>query len=156
MMPANADSTRKTLEKAFIIALLLSGSSNDAEACVVDAYVAEDVDRNLLSPFRTQRLLQSVIQRTLERAASCNAIALHQDSLFAVLPWQVGSIFTLPLLQRRCFVLRVLAGLSREICGQILDITAKEVGENTRFAFEQLTMRRDATVVLDANAAIRR
>jgi hypothetical protein len=132
-MPATAILARETIENAFIIAMLLTGSIEEAEA-----YIAESTDCDLLHPACTQRLFHRVILRAVDARPYAGAKLLQQGSSFEVLPWQLGCVLCLPLPQRRCFVLCILVGLPCEVCAWLLHMHCYEVRQNTLAALDRM------------------
>ncbi|HTS27310.1 MAG TPA: sigma factor-like helix-turn-helix DNA-binding protein [Bryobacteraceae bacterium] len=53
-------------------------------------------------------------------------------------PVELHAVLGLPENLRRCFVLRVLAGLPRAACARLLNLNAASVNENTCAALERL------------------
>lgn len=123
----------ETIENAFILAMLLTGSIDEAETCV-----AQSSDCGLSYPPCPHGVFHQVIVRALHASSVAAPNVLRQDSSFTVLPWQLGCVLCLPLPQRRCFVLRILAGLSREVCAWLLHMHSNEVCQNTCAALDRI------------------
>jgi hypothetical protein len=102
------------LNKAFLTAVLLSGSVASAEAAVLASI----------------RLLDD--RESLLETAMIEAIAASTDgdeSARALLPVELRRVLDLPMLNRHCYVLRVLVGLRRAGCARILRLEAVRVDE---------------------------
>lgn len=59
--------------------------------------------------------------------------------VLAAVPDELRGVVRLPDALRHCFVLRMLSGLSRESCAELLDRTISEVDANTYSAIENLS-----------------
>jgi hypothetical protein len=106
------DTIPSALDMAFRTALLLAGNTKTAEASVMDGIGAcEDLShRGLLI-----EAVRSTIRRRTKSADAPDALDL--------LPPELRRLFMLQRLLRDCFVLRILAGLSPEVCAGLLDIS---------------------------------
>jgi hypothetical protein len=117
------------LDMAFRTALLLAGNTKTAEAAVMDGIGAcEDLsNRGLLI-----EVVRSTIQRRTEPADAPEAIKL--------LPPELRYLFMLQPLLRDCFVLRVLVGLSPEICAELLKVSFTEFENAVCAALSELPL----------------
>jgi DNA-directed RNA polymerase specialized sigma24 family protein len=59
--------------------------------------------------------------------------------VLAAIPDELRGVVRLPEALRHCFVLRLLSGLSRESCAELLGRTISEVDTNTYSAIESLS-----------------
>jgi DNA-directed RNA polymerase specialized sigma24 family protein len=57
-----------------------------------------------------------------------------------LLPPELRRLFMLQPLSRDCFVLRILVGLSPEVCAELLDISIAEFGDAVYAALNQLPL----------------
>ena len=123
------DTISSAVEMAFRTALLLTGNMKTAEAAVMDGIGAcEDLsDRGL--PIEAVR---STIRRRTKSADTPDAIEL--------LPPELRRLFMLQPLSRDCFVCLILAGLSPELCAELLDVAITEVEDAVCAALSQLPL----------------
>jgi DNA-directed RNA polymerase specialized sigma24 family protein len=120
---------------AFRTALLLAGNTKTAEAAVLDGIGAcEDLShRGLLI-----EAVRSTIRRRTKLADAPDALEL--------LPPELRRLFMLPPLLRDCFVLRILVGLSPEVCTELLDVSITEFEDAVCAALNQLPLLSSSTV----------
>jgi hypothetical protein len=117
------------LDMAFRTALLLVGVTKTAEAAVMDGIGAgEDLSHRGL-------LIESIRSAIRRRTKSADA----PDGL-ELLPPELRRLFMLQPLSRDCFVLRILVGLSPEVCAELLDISIAEFGDAVYAALNQLPL----------------
>src|ERR1700751_5310094 len=104
------DTISSAVHREFVTALLLAGTTKTAEAAVLDGIGAcEDLShRGLLI-----EAVKSTIRRRMKSVDTPDALAL--------LPPELRRLFMLRPLLRDCFVLRILVGLSPEVCAGLLD-----------------------------------
>ncbi len=123
------DPISSALNMAFRTALLLTGDKNAAEAAVMDGIgVCEDPSaRGLLI-----EAVRSAMTRRTKPADGCCGVEL--------LPPDLRRLFMMQPLQRQSFVLRVLAGLSPEICAELLDISIPKFEDAICAALTQLPL----------------
>ena len=125
--------TDNSLGKAFIAALLLTGSMEQAETAVLEGIRFLDPDDEpgeaLLS-----HTVSAAFETRPERLVSPGG--LERSS--AVLPRELHSVMRLSPDIRHCFVLRVLVGWSRELCARLLRLEIRQIDERTRIAMLKL------------------
>ena len=121
------DTIPSALEMAFRTALLLGGNTKTAEASVMDGIgaCADLSHRGLLI-----EAVRSTIRRRTKSADTADALEL--------LPPELRRLFMLQPLSRDCFVLRILVGLSPEVCAGLLDISIGEFEDALFAALNQL------------------
>jgi hypothetical protein len=118
---------RSALDMAFRTALLLTGDTRTAEAAVTHSIGAcED-----LSP---SGLLIEAVRSAVRRRTKSSDGQYEVDSL----PTELRRLFMLLPLPRQCFVLRVLVGLSPEVCPELLDISVIEFEDSVYEALTKL------------------
>jgi len=123
------DSISIAVDMAFRTALLLAGNTKTAETAVMDGIDAcEDLShRGLLI-----EAVRSTIRRRTKSAAATDAL----DPL----PPELRRLYMLQPLSRDCFVLRILVGLSPEVCAELLDISITEFEDAVYAALNQLPL----------------
>ena len=125
------DTMPSALDMAFRTALLLTGDVRTAEAAVSHAIgVCED-----LSP--SGLLIEAVRSAVRRRTKSSDGLN-EVDGL----PDELRRLFMLQPLLRHCFVLRILVGLSPEVCAELLEISATEFEDAVYGALIELALLR--------------
>ena len=129
------DTIPSALEMAFRAALLLAGTTKTAEAAVMDGIgVCEDLSH--------RRFLIEAVRSTIRRRTkSANA----PDAL-KLLSLELRRLFMLQPLSRDCFVLRILVGLSPEVCAELLGVSITELEDGMCTALNQLPLLSSSTV----------
>lgn len=109
------DTMPKALDMAFHAALLLTGAMKTAEAAVMQGIGAcEDLSLRGLP-------IEAVRSAVRRRTKSSDGPYEVED-----LPAELRRLFMLQPLLRYCFVLRILVGLSPEVCAELLEISVSE------------------------------
>jgi hypothetical protein len=142
----NGPITTEALDRTFITALLLTGSAQRAEAAVVEGIKA--TQRGKVSD--ETLLLQGTLSASIA-AGSNSPRAAEQEHASSLLPVELRRVLRLLPYFRRGFVLRVLVGLSREVCARMLQIEIHQIDEVVRLAARALVRlskrgRRDGRV----------
>jgi len=123
------DTIPSVLHTAFLTALLLGADATTAEAAVLDGIGAcEDVSGG--------GLLIEAVRSTLRRRAN----SAGAPDAVPLLPPELGRLFMLQPLPRDCFVLRILVGLSPEVCARLLDISVPEFEDTVYAGLHQLPL----------------
>ena len=118
------DTMPSALDMAFRTALLLTGDTRTAEAAVMHGIRAcED-----LSP---GGLLIEAVRSAVRRRTKSSGGPYEVECL----PPELRRLFMLQPLPRHCFVLRVLVGLSPEVCAELLETSITEF-EGTLYTIE--------------------
>jgi hypothetical protein len=123
------DTMQSALDRASRTALLLTGDTRTAEAAVMHGIRAcEDLSSGGL-------LIEAARSAVRRRTKS-------SDGPYEVecLPPELRRLFMLQPLLRRCFVLRILMGLSPEVCAKLLDISVTEFEDSVYGALTQLPL----------------
>ena len=124
----------ETLENAFIAGLLLTGSVERAETAILESVRISCPDdlfsealfrRTVHYSIEPQNEVQAEQQKELDRAAS-------------ILPFELRCVLNLPRNLRYCYVLRILVGLSREVCAWLLHLEPSQVDQRTCAAMLEL------------------
>jgi DNA-directed RNA polymerase specialized sigma24 family protein len=129
------DTISNAVDTGFRTALLLGAATRTAEAAVLDGIDAcEDLShRGFLI-----ETVRSTIRRRTKSADRPDALEL--------LPPELRRLFMLQPLSRDCFVLRILVGLSREVCAELLDVSITEFEDAVCAALNQLPILSSSTV----------
>ena len=123
------DTMPGALDVAFRTALLLTGDTRTAEAAVMHGIgVCED-----LSPggLLTEAVRSAVRRRTKSSDGPYEVECLRPE---------LRRLFMLQPLPRHCFVLRVLVGLSPEVCAELLEVSVTEFKNAVCRALTQLPL----------------
>jgi hypothetical protein len=117
------------LRMVFWTALLVSGITRTAEAAVLDGIAAcEDISHQDFIIYT----VKSAIRRRAKSAEVLDGLSLLPPALRAVLMLQPPS--------RDCYVLRILVGLSPEVCAGLLDISIPEFQDALCGALNELPL----------------
>jgi hypothetical protein len=106
------------LPKAFWIALLLTGSIEIAEAAVLAGIVALEFNH-----LTGDRLLLATARSAVQRRTGSS----EQSEELSILPLELRHLFLIAPNYRDCFVLRILIGLTPELCSEILRLSIHEI-----------------------------
>jgi DNA-directed RNA polymerase specialized sigma24 family protein len=133
--PANI--SNDSVRQAYVTALLLTGDPADAESAVADAlraagHVSGDQAGDKEGWF-AERVQHEAIGRQ-RPGRSSRPDALRGDDL----PPELLRVMSLPARLRSCFVLRILAGATRDACARLLNLRVQEVDCYTREALANL------------------
>jgi hypothetical protein len=127
-----------TIDKAFLAAYLLAGSSETAENAVLDGIAALDFS-GMTERVLVAETVKAAIRRRIQvpcpsdRVSSC--------------PPELKRLALLAPVSRDCFVLGVLCRMTPGLCSAILNLTAQAFGDALCAAYQQLPfIEADATV----------
>ena len=122
----------ETIENAFIVGLLLTGSIEQAERAIVDSIHCSETE-----DVCGQRVFRRVIQWAVDpqEQRSCR---VTDEASVRILPFELGCVLHLLPDLRHCYVLRILVGLSREICAWLLHTDVEQVSQRTQSAVNGL------------------
>jgi DNA-directed RNA polymerase specialized sigma24 family protein len=129
------DTISSAVHTAFRTALLLGAATSTAEAAVLDGI---DACGHLSHRGFLIETVRSTIRRRMKSAHAVDEIEL--------LPPELRRLFLLPPLLRDCFVLRILVGLSPEVCAELLDVSITELEDAVCAALNQLPLLSSSTV----------
>jgi hypothetical protein len=120
--------TNKTLCQAFLITSLLTRDATQSESAILSAIASSDPEGVSEHEF-------------ILRSAAIALAAQPPARLRAPLrvPAGLSNVLRLSQSNRHCFVLRTLAGMSRDECSRILNIEVPRVDENTALAAMELS-----------------
>jgi hypothetical protein len=121
----------QAIDIAFRAALLLTGAMKTAEAAVMQGIGAcED-----LSP---RGILVEASRSAVQRCTKSLGGPCEVESL----PSELRRLFMLQPLPRQCFVLRILVGLTPEVCAELLEVAVTEFEGALYAALIELPLRR--------------
>jgi hypothetical protein len=124
---------QKTIDRAFITALLLTASAERAEAAILKGI---SVDPDNAPP---EALLRGTVTAALElQYETLEQTPEQLEHASHMLPIELRRVLHLSTDLRHCFVLRVLVGLPREICARLLRLDAGQIDERTCTAMLEL------------------
>jgi hypothetical protein len=104
------------LKRSFVTALLLTGSAGLAETAVMEGIAWMDPSRMSDESLFQATVAASMLADTREEEVE------EREQASRMLPAALARVLRLSNEPRRCFVLRVLAGLPREVCSRLLRI----------------------------------
>ena len=122
----------KAVHHAFLTAALLTADLQRAEAAVAETIRLKNPGESL-DPVLFRQAIKATAGGPREIAGE------NLRDVMAAVPDELCGVVRLPNRFRHCFVLRVLCGLSRESCSELLDQTISEVDANTHSAIETLS-----------------
>ena len=133
-MPVSERLTNGVIQRTFMTTLLLSGSAERAEAAVLEAIRCLDT-----GDASGETLLWHAIGAAIAptpRVAVCPTT--ENDRAASSLPRELKRVLRLTTVLRQCFVLRIFAGLPREVCAHLLHLDVGQVDEGTCAAAQAL------------------
>jgi hypothetical protein len=120
-------------------AVLLFGDLTQAEDAVADAILSLDTD-----DFETEAFLMCVLILSIQRSRNSSKRSIRKTGEISVtLPAELQNVLNLSLKLRHCFVLRVLLGLPKETCGQMLQVDDDELEKSVSSAAVELAAVRE-------------
>lgn len=135
--------TDRAIERAFVTVHLLTADAGQAENAVLDAIEEWDPDYEPEEAL-FDRALTSALQNEHRDAFSSPG---RSGSNGTIVPEELQAVLGLPAQLRRCFVLRILAGLSRRDCADRLNLTDHSVDTYTCAALTFLPRMRPVNVL---------
>ena len=126
----------ETLENAFIAGLLLTGSIEQAETAVLES-VRMTCPDDLFGETLFRRAVHYAIDPQIEVSDKSQKEA---DRAASILPFELRCVLKLSKHMRYCYVLRVLVGLPREVCGWLLHLDTPQVEQRTCAAILELPL----------------
>jgi DNA-directed RNA polymerase specialized sigma24 family protein len=125
---------KQPIGRAFLAAHLLTASTEQAESAIIEAMESWDPEDD-----SDEVLFQEVLSSALQADVECVPSSSNDpDSPKSVLPPELKAVLHLPPQLRRCFVLRILVGFSRQICARLLHLPSRQVDEYTHEALQRL------------------
>jgi DNA-directed RNA polymerase specialized sigma24 family protein len=125
------------IDRAFLAAHLLTANIQRAEDAAMAAIALWNPD---------DESEEALFRRILEAAAHAQVQQSppglnNPDESGSYLPKELKAVLELAPQLRRCFVLRILAGLNSEVCARLLGLQSDRVEEYTRAALQSLGAR---------------
>jgi len=120
--------TNKTLCKAFLITSLLTEDAAQSESAILSVIAASDPE--------------GISEHEFIRRSAVTALAAQPQARSGAppkVPAGLTNVLRLSRSNRHCFVLRTLAGMSREECSRILNLDVFCVDENAALAAMELS-----------------
>jgi DNA-binding NarL/FixJ family response regulator len=127
--------TNESISRSFRTALLLAGDVAGAENALlaaIQAMASEEISE--------EALFQGAIRAALASRRAVGKPGIEPES--PTLPVELRQVLRLRTDLRHCFVLRILASLSRADCAQLLNISVSTVDERTCEAARKLAANR--------------
>jgi hypothetical protein len=124
----------KLLRKAFLTALLLTGTVEQAETAVLQGITSLDLDENRAN----EDLLSLTVSAAIETKPDVQISPEELKRPASILPGELQGVMYLSRHLRHCFLLRVLLGWSREIAARLLHLEIRQIDERTRSAVVRL------------------
>ena len=122
----------QAVSEAFVAAYLVTANAREAEDAVVDAldsWEPEDDGEKALVERVLSAVLRDPVKHTTRYLGERSAVSL---------PAELDAVLGLPTQLRLCFVLRILAGLGRQLTAQMLRLSSHQVDEFTSAALQCL------------------
>jgi hypothetical protein len=118
---------------AFVAAYLLTADVTRAESAVLKSIGL----MNAATP-SGEELFQGAVNAATERDESTARCTEEPEPAFSKLPSELQRVLQLAHRPRQCFVLRMLIGLSRDVCASLLNFSTREVDRWTSAAMVEL------------------
>ena len=134
-MAATNRVTLQSLGTSYRTILLLAGSVARAERAMLEAIQAMDPDE-----MSNEGLFRCAITAAVTAGREAPARAQDLDPASSALPPELKRVQRLPADLRHCFVLRILAALSRADCARLLNVSVSKVDERTCEAARNLAV----------------
>ncbi len=129
-----AQNLHKTVDRAFITALLLTANAERAEAAILNGTRVMDLDDT-----PGDALLRATVNAALEPQREASERTPEQlERASSMLPLELRRVLHLSTDLRHCFVLRVLMGLPRQACARLLRLDDGQIDERTCTAMLEL------------------
>jgi DNA-directed RNA polymerase specialized sigma24 family protein len=130
-MPKAGQGILRLVDRALLTAHLLTGSFQQAEEATLDAIDSWRPDHQ-----PEEALFQTVLNAAARAEVEPNPNSL--DSSTSYLPNELQAVLRLAPQLRRCFVLRILAGLPAQACARLLSLHSDLVERYTCDALQSL------------------
>jgi DNA-directed RNA polymerase specialized sigma24 family protein len=133
------------VRRLFTTAWLLTGNTAQAIDALVKALESAQLSGNMPA-----RLMSRVITFSLQSRSTTECVHDHHvDSCSLTLPVELQRVLNLPADPRRCFVLRLLLGLTRNDTAALLKCTIPALDQSLRIALQQIGESVRSGVIID-------
>ena len=122
--------SKQAISKAFWPAVLVSANTRSAEDAIADAIgISEPED------FATDAFLICVLRLLIQRSRIVvEQQESNRDPVLSTLPIELQRVLRLPTYYRHCYVLRILLGLSEDVCTALLHLDQRSLSKITSAA----------------------
>lgn len=127
--------TDRAIGRAFLTAHLLTANRNHAESAVLEAILHGDLEDT------EEAFLHRVTCAAIQAEGEYSTDVDQSVPAELLVPVELQAVLDLAPWLRRCFVLRILAGLSRAVCARLLHLNILTVDQYTCQALEYLPQR---------------
>ena len=131
--PQPERSNEYLVRRAFLMAYLLTGSSRQAECAALEAIDSWNPEQGAEVLFHNA--LAAAARTQIKQASSTSN---EPDVAGLYLPAELQAVLKLAPRIRRCFVLRILVGLSPRVCAHLLKVHSRRVDRDTCAALHSL------------------
>jgi hypothetical protein len=125
--------SKRTLNRTFSTAFLLTGNAERAEAAILDAIGALDA-----AELSEETLFLKAMAAAVAHTAEGPVRDEDFDRLRCFVSIELRRVMRLPVAIRHCFVLRVLVGFPREVCSTILQRSEQDIEESACLGAQEL------------------
>lgn len=126
--------TALAMGRVLTAAVLLSGDVTQAEDAVADAILSLDTD-----DFETEAFFTCVLILSIRSSRDYSKRSIRKKiDISPTLPAELQNVLNLSCKLRHCFVLRVLLGLTKETCRQMLQVDYDDLENSVSTAAVQL------------------
>jgi hypothetical protein len=140
----DAHGVSESLNEMFTVAILLTGNADRAECAVLEGI--ETLDRG---PAPAGAVFQATIRAAITPAMTPDEEEARQDLPgVSWLPIELQRVLLLPKCLRHVFVLRLLLGLPRDQCSQLLQLDDEKLDERVGQSAHFLAQRHSVTGAL--------
>lgn len=131
--PASEPVFNNALCKSFIAALLATGNVDKAELAVLEGISESNASSN-----NGDTLFAGTLKAAIAQPGEVWDGSEEIDRASSILPFELRRVLRLVPNLRHCFVCRVLAGFSREVCASLLHLEVRQLDESTSAAVRKL------------------
>jgi DNA-directed RNA polymerase specialized sigma24 family protein len=133
-MIASPALTERAIDRAFLTALLLTGSAERAEDAVIEALDLWDEEEE-----HDELMYAAARAAVASRSESKKLAGEELESAMLLVPAELRGVLRLSSELRQCFVLRILLGLSTRACARALELHVRQVDRCTAAALEKVS-----------------
>ena len=137
-----------TVTKTLVAAYLLTASTQQAQCAVTAALDAWDAENGCVELLLKGVLTEAVaLSDAVMSNEELQALSDKSGSIEVQLPAELRPVLGLPTLLRRCYVLRILIGLSHRTCAELLQLERRQVQQYTCAALRLMPALASAHIV---------